>query len=651
MAANNPPRRRWALVLGLLTVAAHALAQAPAELLSQMRQQYPGEQAVYLDMRQDLTLEVRGDSVQMLSRHHYDILHLADQSAGYAMDQVYSSHFDRLQTVEARSLVPDGRSFKTIKVKEFKDKFDIRPGVFYDDVRQVTFTFPAVAPGVRTVTDYTMRFPDVRFLQPFSFGSYIPIRHAELTITAPRAARLNYKAFHIPAGLVQFSKQEKGGNVIYRWTADNLPSLPREDEAPETGYFRPHLVYYVEEIPVKGQPRRMLAGVDELYALYTGFVANADAEPTPALRHLVDSLVTGATTPDERARRIYHWVQEHVRYIAFEDGLRGFVPSVANKVYADRYGDCKDMANLTRQMLKQAGLPAYLAWIGTRDLPYRYEEVATPGVNNHMIAAYESKPGEYVFLDATSRHNPYGLPSSMIQGKEALVALDGKKCRVVPIPMVAREQNRVDDFSSISLDGTGLRGSGKRSTVGFARVGESYALDGNDHTQETRYVQRLLARGSNKFFVDTYDVQGLTEADQPLTIDYTYRLQDYVQQLDDEVYVNLNLNQPFANDRIDLARRKLPRENDFARTYHYRTELQVPANYDVTYLPPAMESQDSLAGFKIRYVKEAGKVVQEKDVYINYLLLQPAEFARWNAVVDKLTAAYRETIVLKRKKN
>ena len=64
-----------ALLLGALA----ARAQTPAsQLLTQMRQQYPGEKAVYLEMRQDLTVEIRNDSVQVVAKHHADMLHLAE---------------------------------------------------------------------------------------------------------------------------------------------------------------------------------------------------------------------------------------------------------------------------------------------------------------------------------------------------------------------------------------------------------------------------------------------------------------------------------------------------------------------------------------------------------------------------------------------
>ncbi|GAB3234352.1 hypothetical protein GCM10027346_23140 [Hymenobacter seoulensis] len=626
-------------------------AQQPLQLLQQMKQQYPTEQAVYLDYRQELMVEVKGDSVQVLAKHHYDMLHLGSQSAMYAPDQVYTSHFNRLQKLEARTLLPATNDYKPIKVTEFKDKFEVRPGIFFDDARVVSFTYPAIAPGARTVSDYIIRQPDARFLNPFYFASHVPMRHAELVITAPRGVRINTKQFHLPAGLVTYTRQEKGSNVIYRWTADNLPAAPLDEDAPEAPYYVPHLVYFVEEALVNGQPRRLLGGVKELYSLYAGFVKELDKQESPALRRVVDSLTASVRTEPEKVARIYYWVQDHVRYIAFENGLRGFVPHDAGRVYANRYGDCKDMANLLHEMLRMAGVRSYRTWIGTRDLPYHYADLATPGVDNHMITTYEPRPGEYVFLDATSKYTPYGMPSWMIQGKDALLALDATTCKVVSVPEMERSRNRAVDSSVVVLDGaTGLRGTGRLALSGYTKVRQAYALDGLDQHEEGKVVKNMLERGNNKFFVDKYTVQHLDARDQPLVVDYQYRLQDYVQRIDDEVYVNLNLDQAYAADRLDPAKRRLARTNDYFHTNRIRTEFEVPAGYEVSYLPADVKGQDQVLGFAIRYERKGNKIIQEKEVYVNYLLLEPAQFAQWNGVVDKLNAAYRDAIILKRKK-
>jgi transglutaminase-like putative cysteine protease len=632
------------LLLPLLALAFEGRGQVvPA--LADIQKEYPGQQATYLDLRTDLTIEIRHDSVQVLARHHHDMLHLGEESAGYAYDQVYSSHFSRLQKLEARTmaLVPGTTDkYKALKVTTFKNKADVQDGIFFDDTRTTSFSFPAIAPGARTITDYSVLHPDARFLLPFYFGSYVPVRHSELTITAPKSVVINYKMFNAGKLPIKFSKQEQGSSVVYRWTADNLPAATRDADAPKGSYYLPHLVYYVEQATIAGKQQQLLSGVPQLYTLYSDFVRRIQPHDSPALKQQVETLVAGAKTPEEKARRVYYWVQDNVRYIAFEQGLRGFVPHAAGLVYERRYGDCKDMANLTTEMLRLAGLKSYLTWVGTRDLPYKYEELATPGVDNHMISTCELTPGQYVFLDATGKYTPFGMPSAFIQGKEGLLALDATQSKVLPIPTVAPARNGTDDRSVLTFDGaTGLHGTGQVEMNGYAKVDQTYAFDGLDKVQEPKYVKALLERGNNKFFVDKYAVQNLAARDQPLRVTYDYRVQDYVQKLDDELYVNLNLEKPLAHDRLDSLVRRLPRMSEFAHTDHTRTELVVPAGYEVSYLP---------LKFTISYERQGDRIIQDRELTVNYLLLPPGQFGQWNGVVDKLGAAYREVVILKKKK-
>jgi len=639
----------------LLLAAGLARGQAPLPALADLQRQYPGQQAAYADLREDLTVEIRHDSVQVLARHLHDMVHLGSMSAPYAYDKVYSSDFNRLVKLEARTLAPvpgvEGK-YKALRVSSFKEKSDTRDGVFYDDTRVTSFSFPAMEPGARTITDYTVRHPDARLLLPFYFGSYVPVRHAEVSITAPRGVQLNYKLFNTERLHIAFSKKEQGGNVVYRWAADDLPAAQHDEDAPKAAYYLPHLVFYIEQATLAGRPQQLLGGVPQLYTMYADFVKRIQPHDSPGLRHQVDSLVAGAATPEEKARRIYYWVQDHVRYIAFEQGMRGFVPHAAGLVYERRYGDCKDMANLTNEMLRLAGLKSYLTWVGTRDLPYKYEELATPGVDNHMIATCELSPGQYVFLDATSNHTPFGMPSAFIQGKQGLLALDGQQSKVVPIPVVAPTRNGARDHSVVTLDGTGLRGAGELNFEGYAKVNQSYALDGLDRVQEPKYVKALLERGNNKFFVDKYAMQGLGARDQPLRLTYNYRLQDYVQQIDDELYINLSLERPLAHDRLDSLTRHLPRANEYAHTDQSCTELVVPAGYEVSYLPPAAQAGDpgSPLAFRISYEHLGDRIIQNRELTVNYLLLTTKQFPQWNGVVDKLGAAYREVVILKKKK-
>ena len=49
-------------------------------------------------------------------------------------------------------------------------------------------------------------------------------------------------------------------------------------------------------------------------------------------------------------------LQNNINYVAFEDGLGGFIPRGAASVCDKRYGDCKDKSLLLVTLLRDEGL-------------------------------------------------------------------------------------------------------------------------------------------------------------------------------------------------------------------------------------------------------------------------------------------------------
>jgi hypothetical protein len=307
------------------------------------------------------------------------------------------------------------------------------------------------------------------------------------------------------------------------------------------------------------------------------------------------------------------------------------------------------MANLIVNMLQLANVKAYHTWIGTRDLPYRYTEVPTPLVDNHMIATYISADGKYYFLDATSDYTPFGLPSSMIQGKEALIGIDANRYEVKTVPVIDKEKNLITDSIIVRVENNQLTGKGKTALSGYAKVFGGYELDRAEQDDVKKSVTRLIGKGSNKFFLDDYQVAGVEQRDRPTRVSYTFRVADYFQKIGDEIYVNLNMNKDFYNTYIDVAVRKSPKENEYQYIECDYVEMEIPQGYVIDYLPPDVKHDGALLGYEMTYKTLPGKVTLNKKMYVNYLLMQPAEFPQWNDAVKKVSEAYRESIILKKK--
>ena len=623
-------------------------APSPEEILNTYKNKYPGEAGVYLEQRTEVYVSLVNGQVQVSTRHFYDLLHLNDHSNRYAQEVLHANSFTKLGTIEAYSLVPEKSKYKKLKVDQFEEKNNVvgEGFIFYDDTKLTRFVFPGARPGTRNLLTYEQSYQEPRFLRPWYLSTSLPVEKTELKIIVDPKVSIRHKNFHLDGLNVAFSETDEKGNKVYRWTASNIAGVRRmDDHSPAPAHFLPHLVYWIEKVEAP-KALSVLANPTDLYNFYNSFIKDLKPVGNAALQATVDSLVRNAPNEEEKVRRILYWVQDHVKYIAFEDGMRGFVPHDATRVYNNRYGDCKDMSSITWSMLRMAGIEgAYLAWIGTRRLPYRYEEVPTPLVDNHMIAVYRSKQG-YVFLDATSQHTQYGLPSSMIQGKEALVGISPDKFEVVPVPVMAGKLNLLQDSLYLRLNNNKISGSGALKMKGYQKTFTTYSLEGSSKVNEKEKVKRLLTKGSNKFFIEDYQLTNLYDRDKALEIKYKFSIEDYHRQIGKEIYINLHLERDFENERIDLEKRKQERENEYCFDDRKVVTLEIPAGYTVQYLPANQEFKHPLFDFSFRYRHEGNKVVLEKNIRINHLLLKKEEFAKWNEMIASLQEAYQEVVIL-----
>lgn len=614
------------------------------------KSKYVDQPAVIIDRSQTLNLVVSGDSIKAYADVKEEMLHLKDQADAFSDRKVYGSHFNRISNLKAKTLVWDRGRYKEMAVSNFNRASDPSDGVFFDDSYYYSFNFPALAAQNRTQLEYREEIKDVRFISGYVFSSYLPQVKTTFTINVPKGVEIGFRVFNDPDGLLQFSKVEKAGQSIFQWSAENLPALKFEANGPEARYYAPHVVCFIKSYQTrKGKSVRLLSNLDDLYSWYYSFIKDLHKSPSPELETVVEKIKSASSSELEIVKNTFYWVQDHIKYIAFEQGMRGFVPHSASYVCEKRYGDCKDMASIIVGMLQVAGIKSFCTWIGSRDLPYRYTEIPSPMVDNHMIATYISPDGQYYFLDATSNYTPFGYPSSMIQGKEALIAIDSQRYEIREVPVIEPGKSLIIDSVIIKIDNNQLIGTGESKLTGYQKIFSAYELDRSGQEDIKNSLVKILYKGSNKFYLDQYEVKNLHDRDNATRIKYDFRIADYFQKTGDEIFINLNLEKSLYNDLINTSTRKTPLEAKIQNTSVEIVELTIPTGYEVDYLPENIRYEGKHLSFEMTYTHKPGTVILNRRLELKYIYLTTPEFDTWNDSVKKLSAAYKESVILKHK--
>ncbi|MEI9947184.1 MAG: transglutaminase-like domain-containing protein [Chitinophagaceae bacterium] len=164
---------------------------------------------------------------------------------------------------------------------------------------------------------------------------------------------------------IQFTSETKKGEITYTFKVSNLPKEMMYADAPDNSYYSLHVIFFIDSYRTeKGNTVKYMSSLDDLYHLNWNFVKDVNQQTGTEIKRITDSLVNGISSTEERVKRIYQWVQKNIKYVAFEEGMEGFVPRDANLVCSRRFGDCKDMSSILTMMLKHAGATAlfHLDW-------------------------------------------------------------------------------------------------------------------------------------------------------------------------------------------------------------------------------------------------------------------------------------------------
>jgi hypothetical protein len=486
---------------------------------------------------------------------------------------------------------------------------------------------------------------DPHLLSPFYFSSFIPVLNSELQISFPKDMVIRYRLFGMDSSKVEVRQESKRRENIFTFRCTDCPAEKRYADAPDQPWYATHVIFYIDSYKDKsGNTVRYLSGADDLYRLSYDFVRSINAAPGPELKHIVDSLSTHAASDREKAMKIYSWVQQQIKYVAFEQGMEGFIPRDANLVCKRRFGDCKDMSSILTLMMRSANIPAYYTWIGTRGLPYRFSDLPLPLVSNHMICTIRLD-GQYIFLDGTDPTCIFGFPSAGIQDKEAMISVNEHEYKILKVPVVDKKENTITDSTWLELTDRGIRGRIKKEYTGYFSMRFRGRLNYSKQKDLENTIKEECGRGSNKFRLNSFRVLPAGNPDSAsLTVNFS--LPDYASRIGNEWYLNLNLFKFYEHQEIDYPKRKSPVEYNFKFRKRYVTLLQIPDGYRVDYLPQGKSYHNTVWGFDLQYEQKGRLLILTQEFDNDHLLLEPDQFALWNKVLENLFPLYKETLTL-----
>jgi len=224
-----------------------------------------------------------------------------------------------------------------------------------------------------------------KFFTNFSFQGSDPISQVHYFITVSDSRTLNFKYFN-NADKPTITKNN--ASVQYEWNLLNVKGHESDSKSP--GWFNPIPHVQISEYKSWREvtdwayqintPNNKLSGA---IAKLIGDLKNKNKEDIPGL-----------------IRELTNIVQNEIRYMGVEMGINSHKANNPEKVFSQRYGDCKDKSLLLVSMLRSAGLQADMALVNSVLKEKVTEHIPAPSAFNHAIVVVHLSNKD-VWIDPT----------------------------------------------------------------------------------------------------------------------------------------------------------------------------------------------------------------------------------------------------------
>lgn len=552
----------------------------------------------------------------------------------------YPVFYDSESEVEGFKLMDRrGRNLKGFH-SEIRDEYVNSQNIFHGDyrVQYADLVFPLQ--GTSYTIETEKKYNDVKYFVRQYFSSTYRIIEGKLTIHIPNwldleVVEYNFEGFEINK---TSTKNPDGQTIVY--TFKNIPPKSGEQNSPGPSFVYPHVVYHAKSYAKNGISKNLFNDVGDLYAWCNGLVEEVKIDPS-AFSAKVEELTATTLTDKEKIENIYYWVQDNIRYIAFEDGIAGFQPDSPQNVFNKRYGDCKGMAFLTQAMLQEAGFDSRLVWIGTDRLAYDYS-IPSLAINNHMICAVELD-GELIFLDPTEKYNQFGTYATRIQGKQAMVQ-DGETYKIITVPSTAVTGNIDKVRYELKIQDGFLVGTAERIFQNESRVMFQNNYTSFDSGDQLEVLSSFLTTGNKNYMVESISPFNPEIRNKDLTLQYALKIGNAISEFDGTIYLDID---PEKNASGWIFRnRKSGFKFHMKQKEIMETELEIPPGYQVKSLPEDFSISNDMVDISLNYQLSGNKIIYQKQVNFKKRLIDTSDFETWNGIFGNFLEKLSRQITL-----
>jgi hypothetical protein len=548
----------------------------------------------------------------------------------------YDSRTETVSIIYARTITAEGKIVPLNRnlIKVVTPFADYPP---YSDYKKLTFSMPGVPAG--SIIDYKVvhenKKPAIegKFSSEFQFQEYNPTYLCRYKVITPKDVDLKYLVLNPLPGIQLSPKIIRNGNKkIYLWEYKHIPQIIEEKSMP----------------PIDEVAFRILVTTMNSWEEFSNWwrkKIEGKSEPDESIKRKVAELTQGLSTSKEKMEVILDYVKREIRGVS---GKSGIEPENAQKVFENKYGDCKAKSTLLISMLRAAGISAYYALIRTSEDGNLIKDLPHPFQFNHCIVAVESE-AKYHFIDPVGKIYRFDYLPDSDRNQDVLIIND-QKIIFEKTPLANPEENAYHSQSQIKI---GLDGSIECEVKNFGFGSKDASFRSDFVKNRPREIKQSLEKRVNDISSGarllTYTHSDPRNFKERFELNIKYDAQDYCRKAGDTLIFDV----PEISQRCVAADKKDRRYPIVVWNNYYskdEAEFNVPEGYKVYHLPEPVEIINQYFEFRSSYRKEGERIFYQGELIRKAATITPEEYASYQKYCQEMGKSFKRSVLFKAKK-
>ncbi|MCR8668862.1 DUF3857 domain-containing protein [Aestuariibaculum sp. M13] len=522
-------------------------------------------------------------------------------------------HYDnnvKIKNLEATIYNKFGAVIKKIKEKNFKDVSAVDGATLYSDsrVKYLDYTPSAYPYTVEFICEISTG--NTAFIPSFMpiNERYVSVEESNYSITYPKDIQIRKKEKYLEG--LELEKKEELGLISY--FVKNLEAYKPEDYCPNLLEIAPRVLIASKQFSLEG----VQAEVEDWNGfgkwMYNDLLFDTLDLPESTVDY-VRNLVKDDMSDIEKAKKIYEYVQNKVRYISVQVGIGGWKPFKASKVDELGYGDCKGLTNYTMALLKAVGVKSNYCVIYAGNSQRSMEQDFALMQGNHVILSIPTNE-EPVWLECTSQDVPFGFIGDFTDDRDVLV--------VTPEGGEIKHTKKYKTEENTQF----LKGNYTINPEGSINVDVNIISKGIQYDDKYR-LESQSARDLDVYYKDRWDYLNTISIDK-IEIDNNksdvsfaeqigFYVPNYTKKAGNIMLLTVNALNRNINIPDKYKDRKYPIKVKRGFIDEDEVKITLPENYKVEALPEKIEIENKFGSYRAEFILEDENVIYKRKLVIN----------------------------------